>query len=1210
MNNTKSSTNTSKVSTLLLLYMKLTLCILILSTLSVFGHVSAQQINLNVANMPLKKALVEISKQSGYTFAYKEEDLKNAKPVTVQVNNGSLAETLKLVFAKQPVDYRIKGQSISISSKPSNLFPSAAVDAAQQLINIRGKVLGANGVPLSGASVSSYKKDGKNQQAINTYKQTQTNENGEFLLEQVDAQATISISYMGYQSKIMAAAANLGTITLSADVSGLEVVNVTVNTGYQSIAKERSAGSFAQPDMKVFNERSGSMNVLQRLDGLIPGLTVNNSPQAKSNPLLVRGLTSIGVPDAFGDNFSGTSRNPLFVVDGIALDDVTSINPEDVESITVLRDATAASIWGARASNGVIVISTKKGKAGEKITVKYDGFVNFQGKPNLNYYPLLNSQQFIQAARDVFDIAANPWSTVAPYINLNFNAIPPHEMIQYDFKRGLISEAEANRKLDSLGGINNQSQINDLWNRNAVLTSHSVSVSGGGKVHSFYGSMAYVNNKSNVPGEKDDQYKINARQNFIFSKNIQAYLITDLTNRNSSAKRSLNFLPTDNPFVPYQLFRDAQGNNLSMPYMKPLTEPVRKEFEQQSGISLDYNPLNEFNYGYNKENSFLGRFTGGLDIKLFKNLKFEGVYGYVRGNSKSNSFDSEQSYRARSEVVQFTVNPQDGSDPIHYIPKTGGIHEVYNNNQTNWTVRNQFIYDNSWKDLHQLTLLAGQEAQEKFATLNRSSQRGYNELLQTYAAIDYLTLSTSGLANPVMPNWNGRSFLYATPYSESEQRVRFTSYYANAGYTYNRKYTLNASWRIDKSNLFGMDKSAQNKPVWSVGGKWVSSEEAFMKPYSWLNHLALRATYGITGNSPSPGTAASRDILSSLMESSLPGGVGLTVATPANPKLTWETTSTTNIGIDYALFNNRLSGTVDYYKKKTENLLGLLGTNPFTGYAEIVGNIGQLNNSGIEFSLGGAIIQQRDFNWHATLILSYNKNEIKKLTLPIPVATGDAKVYRDMLEGFPAFSIFGYKYAGLDNMGDPQIELTDKTITKELNVATVDDIVFKGSFQPPWNGGFSNSFSYKGFGLSANMVYNFGHVMRGWTNSFYTGRLLNNVYTDFDKRWKKEGDETLTDIPAFVANSGTSAERRNTNYYMSADRHVVSASYIKLRDISLSYSIPTKWLQRVHADKLTLHAQVSNVMLWKANKLGIDPEFMMSTPVNQHAVTFGANVSF
>lgn len=514
--------------------------------LAVFLHVNAksycQTVSYTGNNVPLKSVFSAIKKQTGYHFFYSEDDLRKSKPVTLSLKDVPLETALKECLKGQPLGYSIKGNTIFIEGRSGNadLVIKPYMAAAGE--NIHGRVVNENGEPLAGVAVYAGPEGetidtiGQSANAFKRYSTTVTNANGEFYLKNIDTNAFVTVSYLGYTLQQLKAAKDMGTIKMVPGVANLAAVNVIVNTGYQSISKERSAGSFSKPDMKVVADRSTSMNILQRLDGLIPGLTINNAPGATTYQ--VRGLTTIN-----------SGRDPLFVVDGVLMNDVTSVNPQDVADVTVLKDATAASIWGARAANGVIVITTKRGKPGEKIRIQYDGFVNFQGRPNLKYYPSTNSKEFIQTIKEIYTdslFILYPWATVSsPTAG---SAVPPHEQILYDKYRGLISQEQADKSLDSLAAIDNSGQIRDIWYRNAMLMNHTLSLSGGGKVHSFYGSLAYTNTQSATPGEANNTYKINLRQDFNFGKRIQAYLITDLTNTFTSAKRMVD---PDSRFYPY-----------------------------------------------------------------------------------------------------------------------------------------------------------------------------------------------------------------------------------------------------------------------------------------------------------------------------------------------------------------------------------------------------------------------------------------------------------------------------------------------------------------------------------------------------------------------------------------------------------------------------------------------------------------------------------
>ncbi|WPQ62686.1 SusC/RagA family TonB-linked outer membrane protein [Chitinophaga sancti] len=1181
--------------------------LLLVAVMQVSASSMGQTVSINVKNTPVSSVLKAIRHQTGYDFFYSKDLLKDARMISLSCNNVAIEKVLDSCLSGLPITYEIKNNVVLFRKKEDIAAP---VDFSIPPITLKGRITDSTGTPLKGATIRLRK----------TPNVIGTDGNGEFTLSGLKSGDVIIISFVGYQTReiiVTGESTNYLNIVLKAEINKLTEIAV-VSNGYQTLPKERSAGAFGKPDMSLVYERSFSVNILQRLDGLVPGLVINNSPSASQNPILIRGLTTVGteVLPGLGIYGNGTNRNPLYVVDGIPINDINTINPQDVADVTVLKDATAASIWGARAANGVIVINTKKGSTGGRLRVQYDAFLNYQGKPNTNYYPGMNSRDFIKNAEEIFDPETYPWESLTSY---PLSGMPPHEVILYNRYRGIISNDQATKSLDSLSAIDNRKQIKDLLYANALLSNQTISVTGGNKLYSFYGSLAYTRNTGYQPGNNTNTYKLNLRQEFAAGPHVHFDLVTDLTNTLSSAKRPVT---ADSRFYPYQLFRDAGGHNLSMPYMGTLSDSIRQDYQDRSGINLDYIPLDELNYGYTKSNQLNARNILNVNISLTKGLSFSGTYGFINGSTRGEAYDDIKSYNMRYELLQFTVAPTAGSTPVYYLPATGGSFATNNSTSRTWTVRNQLNYNNSWDNaLHQLSILAGQELQEQQSLANTTQVRGYNRQLQTFSMLDYQTLSTIGVAGTIIPNYGIVSLLSDNYFTQTESISRFRSYFANGAYTYNRKYSINGSFRIDKSNLFGLDQSAQNKPVWSVGAKWIVSDEPFLSRSAWLNNLAFRATYGLSGNAPSPGTSASFDILTRYPSAYLPNGAGLYISSPANRKLSWESTKTINLGVDFSMLNNVLSGTLDLYNKATSNLLGYMPVNALTGYTSVIGNVGDLSNKGVELSLTSNNLKRGSFRWSTMLNMSYNKNKLINVTSAYNTTEGYLRIYQSYVKGYAAYSVFAYQYMGLDNEGDPQIKLKDGTLTKSPYISSTADVQYKGTTQPVVNGGLTNIFNYGNWMLSANAVFNLGHVMRREGNLLYTGdpthsSFSGDFHSEFANRWKTPGDEKRTNIPSYVADSYTSYSRRDVSYYTYGDINVVSAAYVKLRDISLSYTLPSFILKKLRAEQIALRGQVSNIMLWKANKYGIDPEFqdanngVLTMPVGQKSFTVGINAKF
>lgn len=1204
----------------ILLAMKLTALLLTVFLVQVSARSVSQTVTFSGKNVSLEQLFAVIEKQTGYVIFCEYSILQDAHPVTIEAKATALPGLLEQVFAGQPYAFSITGNTIAVRRRQPTSYEVVMNAPPPPPVTLKGRVISTRGDALEGAVVAD-KISGK---------QTVANASGWFTLKEIDAgKAVLVVSFIGYETSIVAVKGRAEVeVVLTQAVKSLDdaIVQV-VNNGYQSISRERSAGSYAKPDKEVYQNRSTSMNVIQRLEGLVPGLAINNAPASKadaqSNGVLIRGISSVN-----------SNRAPLYVVDGIPLADINSINPNDVADITVLKDATASSIWGSLASNGVVVITTRKGKTGQ-LQADYDGFISFRGKPDIDYFPVLTSSQFITAAKEMFDPSTPAsWDEIKLHQSLNSWGVAPHEVIMYNEYRGLISPARAQAQLDSLSAVSNLSQIKSLWYRNALLTNHTVSLSMGTEKYSLYGSAAYTGNWDNLPGNRNNSYKINLRQDLRLNRWLSAYLITDITNTVTWAGRSAS---PDNRFLPYALFRDNNGNNLSMSWLY-WSDTMRTVNESKSRLSLDYVPLDERSRGYTKSDALLARINTGVTVKLSSNFRFEGVYGLVKGTNKTSNYDDITSYPMRSELLSFTVaSATAGGVPTYYLPTNGGKLNLNNLNRKDWTVRNQLVFDYATgNQQHKVTALAGQEAQEQLSNITQSTVRGYNEQLMTYAQINYNNLIATGVTGSLQPNSGSKSVLTADNFKEQETRVRVSSYYSNAAYTYLNKYTVNVSGRIDRSSLFGVDKSAQNKPVWSVGGKWLAGGEAFLQNNHVISFLAVRATYGITGNPPMPGSAASFDILSAAANSLAASGLSYSISTPANKKLTWESTKIYNGGIDFGVLQNRLKGSVDFYLKKTSNLISRLPVNAFSGYQYIIGNVGDLNNKGVELQLSTLNISRKSFSWATNLVLAYNTNKITRLNLNSPLVTGGDVIKLGFREGYSAAAIFAYPFGGLDAKGDPQVRLTDGTLVKANNATKPQDIRYMGTYQPKITGSVMNEFRYKSFSLTVNIVFNLGGVMRRDVNQLFDGSRLvpgagslntGNVHAEFSNRWKKPGDEAVTNVPSIVGNNAARFTERQIDYYTMADMNVLSSDYIKLRDITFAWQLPAALLRSVKMKAVTLRAQLNNVLLWKANNYGIDPEFQdafggslsnttflygpgnRTVPVAQHAITLGAHIT-
>lgn len=1182
--------------------MKITAFILLIGCLHVCAHGFSQKVTISVKDAPVQKVFREILLQTGVSIVYDEKLFDHFAPVSIHVKDAPIQSVLDECLKGQPFSYQIENDVVTIRAAAPDLrepLPEAIEITPSD--SIRGRVLDENGQPVPGAYV-------RLNLTAQSYYATVTNEQGVFTLAPAPSSSTLIISGVNIETSVVPVGKKVyQMIYVKHRVTALNDVNVTVNTGVQILNKERTTGSFGKPDMETFANRTSSLDLIGRLDGLVPGvevlpgsanLNVNLSNGVTTQRSIIRGISSVSLSNNVG---------PLYVVNGVIVPDFNSIDVDDVADITVLKDAAAAAIWGAQAANGVVVVTTRQGLKNSRITISYKGFVNFQGKPSFKYAPYMNSAQYIETMKQVFDPVDYPWASQYA------TSMSPSNLILYNQYRGLISSAQANASLDSLASINNDRQILDLFYRSGLTTNHTISASGGNNVYSFYGSLGYSDVVSNTPGQKNNSYRLNLTQSLNPNKNITVTINTALANNVTSGE---NYPQVTNSFLPYQLFENASGQPLYMNYLMGFSDSLRQNYQAKSGINLDYSPLTETKLLTNSTNNLSINTTGNIAVRLYKGLSFQGTYGYLVAPGTNTAYDDHTSKDQRLNLLYWTVAPTIGSTPTYYWPNTGGQYAMGSNQQKNWTVRNQLIYQSTLrKGRDNIDIQVGQEAHENYSYSTTNTLYGYNQQTGAYTLMNFPQLE-SGVLGTIQ---SGFSFFYGQPYLYSTNLNRFESYFALGSYTLSGKYSLDLSWREDHSNLFGSDVSAQNKPAFSVGGKWNLKKESFLRTTKWLNDLAVRATYGITGNSPYTGGATQNDVVYANTAAYSPGAIGgnfYAISSPSDNTLSWETTHTINAGIDFATLDNRLLGSLDLYHKYTNNLLNGVPLNPFSGFTSLSGNLGSLQNVGAELSLTSINIRERHFTWKTSFVFSFNRNKLLHyVQSSSSFNTPSYWLQGGTVQGYSLNPVFAYRYAGLDSLGDPQAYLANHTKVKtNANVQTTD-LRYMGSSTPPFNGGVSNTFSYRGISLAANMIYNLGAVMRLQTPLLTPGLPINtsfsndNLLTAFMNRWQKPGDEAHTNIPSYVGNSSLNNSRRYLSYYYDGDINVISASYAKIRDLTLSYALPAYLLKPLNVRNIEVFGQATNFMVWKANHAGIDPEYGYA-PHAPHSYSLGANVTF
>ena len=594
---------TFKIMRLLMIF-----CFVFVSGAMANGYSQEQVVSLNLHQCDVNTLCQEIWKQTGLRFIYNEEHVKNLTAFDVKADKKTVREVLDQVFDNTSLRYFFEQDVIYILAKSGQVKKPETKQAS-------GTVKDKKGEPLPGVTVL----------IKGTHNGVVTDIDGNFMIKIPSDTVTFVFSFVGMKKQeVKYAPGKKLNIVMEEDVEQMEEVVVT---GYQTLSKERNAGSFGIVSGSEIKERVGlTGSVLESMEGLTSGLNINYADG--QDKYLIRGLTSIS-----------SNRSPLFVVDGVAMSSENfenMVNSNDIENITFLKDATAASIWGARAANGVVVITTKKGKdTDRKIKISYDGSFTYKGMPDFGYMQYMSSGTLIKSATEIFDPEFYTWNAVTTTNNGISGFLPivyPHELPMYKAVNKEYTEAERDEELARLASLNNRSQIEDLFMQPAFFTNHSLSFMGGSGVHRYYGSLGFGNDQTNDK-VRTNKYMLNLKQDFNFTD----WLKIDLTvNLAMTDKKNKSMYSVDNSILPYMMFKDENGNALSHSVLN-FYEPDRLNYENLSGVSLDYIPLEDNRDGFNKSTLLNARVNAGIEIKLWKGLSYSGRFQYQRSEVKPNN---------------------------------------------------------------------------------------------------------------------------------------------------------------------------------------------------------------------------------------------------------------------------------------------------------------------------------------------------------------------------------------------------------------------------------------------------------------------------------------------------------------------------------------------------------------------------------------------
>lgn len=1025
----------------------------------------------------------------------------------------------------------------------------------------------AEGHPLPGATISAGKET------------VSTNNQGRFAIT-VQLPDTLRIRCIGYKPLLLPVTTTAPLIvSLLPDAISLSEVNM-VSTGYQRIPKERSTGSFELVDAATLNRQAGP-SLLSRLEGSSQ-LLFDKNPSRPA--ITVRGLSSINGP-----------KDMLIILDNFPFaGDLNTINPNDIESVTILKDAAAASIWGARAGNGVIVITTKKGSYNRPLSVSLTANMTLVPKPDLFDAPLLTSPGYIEAEQFLFN---NGYRFADTARNTRPVFTPVYEIL-FKQRNGQLSTAAATAQLEELKKIDYRHDFDKYVYRPGIQQQYALGLSGGGAGYAFVLSGGYDAAVSNTDN-KTRRLTLRSDNRFTPVKNLQltaGITYTQTTTRNG--KPEYNDITSATGLYPYARLMDDNGQAL------PIMKGYRQSYKDTAGggklLDWNYYPLEDYRHVIITSNDKQLRLSTGMQYQLYRDLSIGLSYQYEWQDAQTRTLRDEGSFYTRDMINRFSqINRSTGV--VKYILPRGSILSLSDGVTAVHNARGQFNYSKKWGQ-HEVSAIAGAEMRTIANNQRSNTVYGYDADHAVAANVDFVNTYPNYVTGALAAITNGQAF--------RELDNRFVSYYGNAAYTLQRKYTLSISGRKDASNLFGVKTNDRWNPLWSAGAAWQLSAEKFYK-IQWLPMLKMRATLGYSGNVDPNRIAVT--VLTFFNNAPVTNFPAALIRSYANPELRWEKVRMINYAMDFATRNNRISGSIEYFIKSAKDLLGSSPLDQTTGIgsASLIKNVARMRGQGGELLINGRWIEKK-IRWSSQVSVNYYRDKITSYynsNLTAANFIGNSMSINP-LEGKPVYSVMTYYWAGLNGSnGDPQGYINGRPSTDygllTGSQLTMNDLEYHGPGRPPLYGFVTNTIGWKGLSLSINIVYQTGHYFKRqgllYSNLFAGG----NGHADFYKRWQKPGDEQWTSVPAMTYPVNT----RKENFYWSSSALIEKAGFARLQYINLGYSLPQRWLQKRKINQLELYAVMNKpALLWAANDEGLDPEYPQLRPSKN--ITFGLRAGF
>jgi TonB-linked SusC/RagA family outer membrane protein len=1087
---------------------------------------------------------------------------------------------------------------------------------------------------------------------------TATSEQGIFTIGVPNAESVLIFTFVGYETlEVRADASSSMVVRMQSSATLLESV---VITGYQTISRERATGSYVIAGEDVLNKKpSGSIS--GALTGIIPGLVTVSSDLNGQNRFLIRGrgtLRQTQVNQSPEDY--QLSMDPLIVVDGMpiqgfthsafggdgflnARDPFSTVNPNDVETITVLKDAAATSIYGARAANGVIVITTKKGKGAEKLNIRVEAFTSIGAKPDLDYAFNMASTEntiwYMEHLRTYYPSYQNTWYNPYNYPNepwLYYINDVARDMLEHYERGNIATLTELRAKQDAMIARGNpwKKDLNKYVYRNSINQKYSISFRGASEKLNYSLSAAYDNNTGYLIGDNSKKFLLNSVNNYKLSDRL-TFNFGFNASLSDNTNNGIHINTLKNNISPWSRLVDDDGNfvhiaskDIQFPWGGLISggaitvyEPVyRSLYEGKMPKSWLYNPVEDRDQMNNTSERLTARITGGLDYKITNDLKVNVSGQYERNQYSQHSLFRPNSYLVRNYNNRFSTLNTTTKQYVSNFP-AGGIFQNRGDLYVGYILRGQIDYGKSFEK-HDIAAIAGTEVMSSTHSNNPTLWRyGYNENTKAVStALDYINQQTNMFGTKV-------NAPYAPPGSLVIHEDRFFSAYANAAYTYNNKYSATASFRTDASNYQSITMREKFSPFWSVGASWILSRENFMNGTDWVDFLKLRTSFGEAGLAAGKGLTASVTTLGNMNGDVFSNYEPKTqVSVRGNPTLTWEKSRTFDAGVEFRLWKNKLYGSLSCYNKYTYDVLTNASVPIISqGAGTAMFNNATISNKGVELSLGSKMNITEDLAWNGIFNLSFNKNRILEYNV------FNTSLRPDYYPGYAMNSVWAYKTIGYTPEG--YIILQGKDGTKEIvtsrDATHLYDPINSAAGQTleaynwiyhlgnsdktiPTHIGITNTFTYKGFTLSCLLTGKFGYYIPNG-ESYSTRQDVasiskaldraRKVYnTGYDKHPAYAGMPLWTDANKDVFNAG-STWMYYSNLVNNVDQAYVKGSHVRLNEIYLGYDLPNNRLGNFgkYVHSINFFVQARNLgIIWAANNMNIDPDYPLATSLTSH----------